>query len=42
MWVFSLVENTERITIVRNPMVAMNDRRDPKEETVFQKAKASG
>ena len=32
----------ESATIVRNPIVPMNDSREPREETVFQKVKASG
>ena len=32
----------DKVTIVRNPIVPINDRRDPREETVFQKVNASG
>lgn len=39
---FLLFFFNERITAVRNAIVPINDSRDPKDEIVFQKVKASG
>jgi hypothetical protein len=39
---FTLVLCSERATTVRNAMVLKNVSNDPKDETVFQKVKASG
>ena len=40
MLFFSKVK--ERATIVKKPIVPINDKRDPSDETVFQNVNASG
>lgn len=42
MWVDTFFFRRDRVTIVRNPIVPIKDRSEPREETVFQKVKASG
>ena len=40
--VFLFSREKDSATMVRNPIVPMKDSREPKDETVFQKVKASG
>jgi len=41
-WVLTFLFVRERVTMVRKPMVPINDKSEPSEEIVFQKVYASG
>lgn len=42
VWVFTVLFVSDRVTMVRNPMVPIKDKSEPSEEIVFQNVYASG
>lgn len=42
MFDLTLLLSSDRVIIAKNPIVPIKDRREPNEETVFQKENASG